>query len=66
MKSAELREMNINELDLKLTEFQEILFRYRFQAAMGQLDAPIRMRTARRNIARIKTILNEKKTTTEK
>jgi len=66
MKPAELRELNENELKLKLSELQELMFRYRFQTSMGQLDNPIKIRSTRRDIARIKTIIHEKLSASKK
>lgn len=60
MKSSKLREMTPEELKIKHDELLEVMFRYRFQAAMGQLDNPLKMRKTRRDIARIKTIMNER------
>ncbi len=60
MKPEVLREMSPDELELKLTELQELAFRYRFQTALGKLDNPLKLRLTRRDIARVKTILNEK------
>ena len=60
MRAAVLHEMSSDELEAKLKELQEVLFRFRFQTAMGQLDAPIKMRTTKRDIAKIFTILGER------
>lgn len=61
MKSYDLREKTIDELKKDLREQQEELFRFRFQAKLGKLENAIVIRNARRNIAKIKTILNEKR-----
>ncbi|MBN1356443.1 50S ribosomal protein L29 [bacterium] len=61
MKISDIREMSLEELALKLSELQELMFRYRFQSAMGQLDNPIKIRNARRDIARIQTVITENK-----
>jgi large subunit ribosomal protein L29 len=61
MKFSELKELSPEELALKYGELQELMFRYRFQAAMGQLDNPIKMRNARKDIARIKTLMTAHK-----
>lgn len=65
MKPAQLREISTNELMIKLKELKELIFRYRFQFAMGQTDNPMKYREARKDIARIMTILNERKKNTE-
>ena len=59
-KAQELRELNEEQLHAELTQTQQELFRLRFQASTEKLDAPSNLRKLRRNIARIKTILNEK------
>ena len=59
MKTSDLRELSNDELNLKLKEMQETMFRYRFQSAMGQLENPIKIRQIRRDIAKINTIRNE-------
>ncbi|RVW04393.1 MULTISPECIES: 50S ribosomal protein L29 [Rhodococcus] len=58
--AAELRELNDEELVTKLRESKEELFNLRFQMATGQLDNNRRLRTVRREIARIYTVLRER------
>ncbi len=60
MKAAELREMSPAELEQKAQELDEQLFRLRIQKSMGQLEAPGKMKTVRRERARILTVLKEK------
>jgi large subunit ribosomal protein L29 len=60
VKSAELRDLGADELQSKEKELTDQLFRLRMQKAMGQLDAPIKVRTARRDLARVKTFLRQK------
>jgi large subunit ribosomal protein L29 len=60
MKAAEVREMGVDELRTREKELDDQLFRLRIQKSMGQLDAPIKVREIRRDLARIKTILREK------
>ena len=59
MKARELRELSTEEVKEKLSEMEEELFNLRFQAKMGQLSNPLRMRIVKREIARAKTVLNE-------
>jgi len=59
MKASELRELSIDEVKEKQSELEEELFNLRFQAKMGQLSNPLRMRIVKRDIARAKTIINE-------
>ncbi len=61
MKASEIREMSTEEQKVRLTELQESLFNLRFQQGMGQLENPQKMKQTRREIARIKTILEEQK-----
>ncbi len=60
-KASELREMNEEQLSFSLKEAQKDLFELRFQSATEKLDAPSRLKQYRREIARIKTLLREKK-----
>jgi large subunit ribosomal protein L29 len=57
---AELRELPEDELQSQLREAKEELFNLRFQMATGQLDNNRRLRTVRRDIARIYTIMRER------
>ncbi|MBK5216345.1 MAG: 50S ribosomal protein L29 [Propionibacteriales bacterium] len=58
--AAELRELNVEDLETKLREAKEELFNLRFQSATGQLENNSRLRTVRRDIARIYTIVRER------
>jgi large subunit ribosomal protein L29 len=60
LKADELRAMTDEELDRKLGEGRQELFKLRFQAATGALDSSARLQRARREIARILTIQNER------
>ena len=60
MKSAELRDMDVEALRAKTQEIDDQLFRMRIQKSMGQLEAPGKMRSIRRDRARILTVLKEK------
>ncbi len=60
MKPQELRELNIDSLKEKVNELEAEHFSLRFQAEMGQLENPIKLRDCKKDIARVKTILNEK------
>jgi large subunit ribosomal protein L29 len=59
MKASELRDLSIEELQKKLTDFKDELFSLRFQVVTGQLGNPMRIKEVRHNIARVKTILKE-------
>ncbi len=60
MKAAELRDKTPEELRTELEALKKESFNLRFQGATGQLENSSRMRTVRRDAARVKTILNEK------
>ena len=59
-KPSELRDLGVDELRRREQDLDDQLFRMRMQKAMGQLDVPTKMRTVRRDRARVKTILREK------
>jgi large subunit ribosomal protein L29 len=61
MKSAELRQKTPDELKTQLLGLRKEAFNLRFQKATGQLENTARVREVRRDIARIKTILNAKR-----
>ena len=61
MKVHEIRELNVDELNGKIKDLQDQVFRLRIQKAMGQLDTPSKMRTLRRDLARVQTVLREKR-----
>ena len=58
--ASELRELADDELVLRLREAKEELFNLRFQMATGQMDNNRRLRTVRRDIARIYTVMRER------
>jgi len=62
VKADKVREMSDDELRTKERELQEQLFRLRFQKNLGQLDNALKIRETRRDIARVKTVLRQKKT----
>ncbi|MDI6709825.1 MAG: 50S ribosomal protein L29 [Bacillota bacterium] len=59
-KVKELRELTDAELNKKLADSKDELFRLRFQMATGQLDNPMRLKDVRRRIARLQTIIRER------
>jgi len=61
MKAAELRDLGADELGAKERELNDQLFRLRIQKSMGQLEAPTKVRGVRRDLARVKTVLRQKK-----
>ena len=60
MKAAELKGLSLDELRKRLADEEESLGNLRFQLATSQLKSPIRVRSVRRDIARLKTFINEK------
>ena len=60
LKAHELDELNDIDLESKLREAKEELFNLRFQAATGQLESHGRLRTVKKDIARIYTVVRER------
>jgi large subunit ribosomal protein L29 len=60
MKAAELKVLGADELATKERELTDQLFRMRIQKSMGTLERPENMRTVRRDLARVKTVLRQK------
>lgn len=60
MELKKIREMTDTELSAELLKLKNELFNLRFQHVTGQLENPIKMRDAKKNIARVKTIIKEK------
>lgn len=59
MKMHEIKELTKDEVELRLQDSVEELYNLRFQHAVHQLDNPLRVRDVRRDIARLRTVLNE-------
>jgi large subunit ribosomal protein L29 len=60
MKATEVRELESEELHVRIGELKEELFNLRFQLATGQLDNHGRISAVKRDVARIRTILRER------
>jgi len=60
MKVKELRELTDAELNKRLSDSKDELFKLRFQMATGQLDNPMKLKDVRRKIAQVKTIIRER------
>ena len=60
MTAAELRDLSAEDLQAKAAELEESLFRMRMKQAVGQLERPLALRTMRRDLARVKTVLSQK------
>ena len=65
MKAEQAREMSVEELAHKEKELAESLFRLRFQKSLGQLESPMKIKNIKRDIARIKTLMNRATKATE-
>jgi len=59
MKASEIRDMNLDEMQIKVSDLKEELFNLRFQHEIGQLENPQRMKQTKKDIARMETIINE-------
>lgn len=59
MKANEMKDLSTNDLIKKLSELKAELFNLRFQQAINQLDNPLRMKTVKKDIARVKTVIRE-------
>lgn len=64
MKNKELRELSVKELAARRRELKEEMRNLRIQQSTDQLENPARIRTVRRGIARVETILGERQRTT--
>ena len=60
MKATDLREIDADGLRTKVSELEDEVFRLRIRKSMGQLEKPTIIRDARKNLARVKTVLREK------
>ena len=60
LKAHELDELSNADLETRLRESKEELFNLRFQSATGQLESHGRLRTVKRDIARIYTVVRER------
>ncbi|HEU0335049.1 MAG TPA: 50S ribosomal protein L29 [Gaiellaceae bacterium] len=63
MRARQLRDLTDDELEEKMAETRRELFNLRFQSATGALENSARLRTAKREIARILTVKNEREAT---
>lgn len=60
MKPSDLRAMTVEELREKEKELRKELFNLRFRLATGELENPMRIRSVRKDIARVLTVITEK------
>lgn len=66
MKAEDLRELTDDQLDAKIEELKESLFRMRFKLSLGNTDVIKQLREQRRDLARVKTLLRERQLETER
>ena len=59
MKASEIKKVSPSELDAKLLELKDELFKLRFQQAINQLDNPMRISAVKKDIARVKTVMRD-------
>jgi large subunit ribosomal protein L29 len=60
MKVGEVRDLGVDELRQREKDLDDQLFRLRIQKSMGQIEAAHKVRSLRRDLARVKTVLREK------
>lgn len=60
MRADEIRELTVDDIKARVSELEEERFRLRFRSATEPLENPLRLRTIRKDIARLKTILSER------
>ena len=60
MKVAEFRDLGVDELRQREKDMDDQLFRLRIQKSMGQIEAAHKLKSLRRDLARVKTVLREK------
>lgn len=60
MKASEIRDLNVDELKSKTSELEQEMFNLRFQLHTGHLENSARLSQIRKDVARVKTILNQK------
>jgi large subunit ribosomal protein L29 len=66
VKASAIRDLGPDEIQTRLGELREELFNLRFRNSMKQLDNPLKIREARREMARLLTVVGEKQTAAAK
>lgn len=64
MRAKELRELSLDDLELKRNEFREEIFHLALRRATGQLENPMKVRESRRDLARVETVIRERQAST--
>ena len=60
MTINEIRELSLEELEVKVNELKQELFNLKFQKTLGQLQNTAKIRDVKRTISRLKTVVTEK------
>jgi large subunit ribosomal protein L29 len=60
VKTADIRDLSVSEINDQMAQAKEELFRLRFKGATQELENPVLLKTLRRDIARLRTILRER------
>ena len=60
MRADEIRELSVDDIKARVAELEEERFRLKFRSATEPLENPLRLRTIRKDIARLKTVLTER------
>ena len=60
LKTSAMRDMTVDEIQVRVAELREEMFNLRFRNTMKQLDNPLKIRESRREMARLLTVLGEK------
>lgn len=66
MKPSEIRDKSFDELNKELVSLKEELFKLRFAHATNQLENPLKLKSVKRDIARVMTILRERELSSSK
>jgi large subunit ribosomal protein L29 len=61
MRANDIRELSVEDMNARIAELEEERFRLNFRSATEPLEDPLRLRWIRKDIARLKTILRERK-----
>ncbi len=61
MKTSEIRELTAKEIEERIENEKNLIFRQKMNHAISPLDNPMKIRETRRNIARLETLLRQKK-----
>ena len=61
MKTTEIRELSVKEIEERIENEKNLIFKQKMNHAISPLDNPMKIKETRRNIARLETILRQKK-----